>query len=148
MRWRIEIAVLVFVIALAGCATALPLPAPDMSADWKILQGQAVWKPKPGDGIAGELLVATNSTGDFVVEFAKPPITIAHAQRSGPRWSVQFPAQQKSFGGQGRAPARIIWLHLPPALASRDNQWQVTTNSNGWLMSNRRGETLEGFLAP
>jgi hypothetical protein len=144
MRWRIEIVALA---ALAGCSTA-PLPAPDMSADWKILQGQAVWKPKAGDGIAGELLVATNSTGDFVVEFAKPPITIAHAQRSGPRWSVQFPAQQKSFGGRGDAPARIIWLHLPPALAGRDKQWQVTTNSNGWRMSNQRGETLEGFFAP
>jgi hypothetical protein len=148
MRWRIEIVAIVSIVALASCATSPPLQAPDMSADWKILQGQAVWKPKAGDGIAGELLVATNSTGDFVVEFAKPPITIAHAQRSGPRWSVQFPPQQKSFSGRGDGPARIIWLHLPPALAGRDKQWQVTTNSNGWRMSNQRGETLEGFLTP
>jgi hypothetical protein len=144
MRWPVEI---VAVAALAGCATA-PLPAPEMSADWKIFQGQAVWKPKIGDGIAGELLVATNSAGDFVVEFAKPPITIAHAQRTGERWSVQFPAQQKSSSGRGNGPARVIWLHLPPALAGRDKEWQVTTNSNGWRIGNRRGETLEGFLAP
>ena len=71
MRWRVEIFA---IAALAGCATA-PLPVPDMSdtsAGWKILQGQAVWKPKAGDGIAGELLVATNGVGNFVVEFAKP----------------------------------------------------------------------------
>jgi hypothetical protein len=147
MRWRNKLAATVLVAALAGCATA-PLPAPDMSADWKILQGQAVWKPKGGDGIAGELLVATNSVGDFVVEFAKPPITIAHAQRTGKQWSVQFPVQQKSYSGRGHGPARVIWLHLPPALAGRDKQWSMTTNSNGWLMRNRRGETLEGFLAP
>ena len=144
MRWPIEICGL---LALAGCATA-PLPAPQMTADWKILQGQAVWKPKAGDGIAGELLLATNSVGDFVVEFAKPPITIAHAQRSGARWSVQFPAQKKSYGGRGNGPARVIWLHLAPAMNGRGDRWQFTTNSNGWLMSNQRGETLEGYLAP
>ena len=147
MRWRIEI--FAFAI-LAGCATA-PLPAPDISdtsAGWKILQGQAVWKPKAGDGIAGELLVATNRAGDFVVEFAKPPITIAHAQRVGDSWTVEFPAQKKSFAGRGDGPARIIWVRLPPALAERDKQWEITTNSNGWRISNRRGETLEGFLAP
>ena len=147
MRWRVEI---LAVAILAGCATA-PMPQPDMSdanAGWKILQGQAVWKPKGGDGIAGELLVATNRVGDFVVEFAKPPITIAHAQRSADRWSVAFPAQKKSYRGRGSGPGRVIWLHLPPALAGRDQQWLVTTNANGWRISNKRGETLEGFLSP
>ena len=144
MRWPIEI---VSLLTLAGCASA-PLPAPTMTADWKILQGQAIWKPQTGDGIAGELLVATNSTGDFVVEFSKPPITIAHAQRSGDRWSVQFPAQKKSYGGRGSGPSRVIWLHLPPALSGRNDKWQLTTNATGWRMENRRGETLEGFLAP
>ena len=144
MRWPIEI---VAVLTLAGCASA-PLPAPNMTADWKILQGQAVWKPQAGDGIAGELLVATNSTGDFVVEFSKPPITIAHAQRSGNQWSVQFPAQKKSYGGRGVGPSRVIWLHLAPTLNGRNDKWQLTTNSNGWRLANRRGETLEGFLAP
>jgi hypothetical protein len=146
MRWRIEIFA---IAALAGCATT-PLPKPDMdvSSGWRILQGQAVWKPKAGDGIAGELLVATNRVGDFVVEFAKPPITIAHAQRSGDRWSVEFPAQKKSYAGSGSGPARVIWLHLPSALASRDTKWTMTTNSNGFRISNKRGETLEGFLTP
>ena len=147
MRWRIEIFA---IAALAGCATA-PLPVPDMSdtsASWKILQGQAVWKPKAGDGIAGELLVATNSVGDFVVEFAKPPITIAHAQRSGSQWSVEFPAQKKSYAGRGNGPNRVIWLHLAPALIGRDKQWQMITNANGWRIANPRGETLEGFLNP
>jgi hypothetical protein len=147
MRWRTEIFA---IAALAGCATA-PLPQPDMSdasSGWKILQGQAVWKPKAGDGIAGELLVATNRAGDFVVEFAKPPITIAHAQRSGDRWSVDFPAQKKSYAGRGSGPARIIWLHLPPTLAGHETKWTLTTNSNGFRLSNDGGETLEGFLVP
>lgn len=147
MRWRIEICTLA---ALAGCATG-PLPSPDISdaaSGWKILQGQAVWKPKAGDGIAGELLVATNRAGDFVVEFAKPPITIAHAQRAGDQWSLNFPAQKKSYNGRGNAPARVIWLHLAPALAGVDNKWEMTTNSNGFRISSQRGETLEGFLTP
>jgi hypothetical protein len=144
MRWRVEIVALAM---LGGCATA-PLPPPDMSGDWKILQGQAVWKPKAGNGIAGELLVATNSVGDFVVEFSKTPIVIAHAQRSGDRWSVEFPTQKKSFAGRGAGPARVIWLHLPPALTGRDNKWTMTTNANGWKINNRRGESLEGYLAP
>src|SRR6476620_5555888 len=144
MRWRIEFAA---VAVMAGCATA-PLPPPDMSADWKIRQGQAIWKPSGGDGIAGELLVATNRVGDFVVEFAKPPISIAHAQRSGDRWSVEFPAQKKSYAGRGSGPARVIWLHLPPTLAGRDTEWTMTTNNNVFRISNKRGETLEGFLAP
>jgi hypothetical protein len=147
MRWRIEIFA---IAALAGCAIG-PLPQPDMSnaaSGWKILQGQAVWKPKPGDGIAGELLIATNRVGDFVVEFAKPPITIARAQRSGESWSVDFPAQKKSYAGRGAGPARVIWLHLPAALAGSDAKWTATTNDNGFQMSNNRGETLEGFLTP
>lgn len=147
MRWRNEFVAGGAALIFAGCATA-PLPAPDMTADWKILQGQAVWKPRGGDGIAGELLVATNSVGDFVVEFAKPPITIAHAQRSGARWTIEFPAQQKSYGGRGNGPAQVIWLHLAAALADVDKRWQLTTNNNGWTMGNGRGETLEGFLTP
>src|SRR4051794_19345155 len=65
---RFRVSVVVCALA-AGCAMA-PLSAPEMGADWKIQQGQAVWNPKPGQGIAGELLVATNRAGDFVVEFA------------------------------------------------------------------------------
>lgn len=144
MRWRIEILAL---LTLVGCATT-PLPPPEMSADWTTLQGQAVWKPKAGHGIAGELLLATNSLGDFVVEFAKPPITIAQAQRSGERWSFEFPAEKKSYAGRGKGPARVIWLHLAPALTGRDEHWQTATTANGWRITNNRGETLEGYFAP
>lgn len=144
MRWRIEIFALLMV---AGCAST-PLPAPEMSADWKTLQGQAVWKPKGGGGIAGELLLATNSVGDFVVEFAKPPITIARAQRSGDRWTFEFPAQKKAYNGAGKGPSRVIWLHVAPALQGRDKNWQSTTTTNGWRIANNRGESLEGYFAP
>jgi hypothetical protein len=147
MRWRIEIFAM---LGFAGCATAPlpPLQSMENVADWKILQGQAVWRPKGGDGIAGELLVATNLVGDFVVEFNKTPISIAHAERAGDRWDVKFPAQKKEYSGRGAGPSRVVWLRLAPALAGRDSKWQLTTNSTGWQISNGRGETLEGFLAP
>lgn len=130
-----------------GCATA-PLPAPDMTADWRIQHGQAVWTPAQAkDGIAGELLVATNSYGDFVVEFSKPPINIATAQRTDSRWQATFPAENKRYAGAGAGPSRLIWLHLVPALQGRDKNWSFTTNQSGWLLE-RKGETLEGFLQP
>jgi hypothetical protein len=135
-------------LVASGCATA-PLPPPQMDANWKVQQGQAVWTPpKAKSGIAGELLVATNSTGDFVVEFSKPPIAIANAQRHGAQWQVEFPAQQKRYGGRGAGPSRIIWLHLPPALSGQSTRdWKFTTNSAGWRLEHN-GESLEGFLAP
>lgn len=114
-----------------------------MTSDWKLRQGQAVW-----NGIAGELLVATNTTGDFVIEFSKPPITIVNAQRSGERWQVEFPAEQKKYQGSGAGPSRIIWLRLAPALAGTASEWKITTNNVGWRMENKHGETLEGYLAP
>jgi hypothetical protein len=135
-------------LALGGCASA-PLAPPEMTADWKIHQGQATWKPRPGPGISGELLVATNSTGDFFIEFSKPPITIANAQRSGKRWHFEFPGAQKSYSGRGAGPGRVIWLHVVPALAGREKGWALSTNANGnWRLENRRGESLEGFLSP
>lgn len=117
---------------------------PEMTSDWKLRQGQAVWR-----GLAGELIVATNLNGDFVVEFSKPPITIASAQRSGEQWQVEFPAERKTLRGRGAGPSQIVWLHLAPALAGRTNAgWQLTMNNGGWRMKHRGGETLEGFLSP
>jgi hypothetical protein len=129
-----------------GCASA-PLTAPEMTADWKIQQGQAVWKPRGGSGIAGELLVATNKSGDFVVEFSKPPITIATARRSGKQWQLEFPAERKSYRGRGAGPSRVVWLRLPMALAGGESGWKVSTNTMGWRLE-RGKESLEGFLAP
>lgn len=146
VRWREKGATLSLAL-LAGCSTA-PLAPPQMSSDWKIHQGQAVWQPKPGARIAGELLVATNSAGNFIVEFSKPPITIATAQRDGARWQFEFPAEKKSYRGQGRGPSRVIWLHLAPALAGRDSTWRVSITNENWRIENKRGETLEGYLSP
>lgn len=119
-----------------------------MTSDWSVHQGQAVWAvPGAKDGVAGELLVATNSTGDFVVEFAKPPITIANAQRNGKRWQVSFPAAKRRYSGVGDGPKQIIWLKLAPALSGQADGWNFSTNANGWHLE-RKGESLEGFLAP
>jgi len=146
MRLRNNL-VFVFLALAVGCATA-PLTPPEMGADWKVQRGQAVWTPpKAKGGIAGELLVATNNAGDFVVEFSKPPIAIAQAQRVGKNWQVEFPAEQKSYRGRGSGPERVIWLHLPGALAGKPGSWSFLTNASGWKLE-RNGESLEGFLAP
>ncbi len=146
MRWRADIAA-ASLVAWVGCATA-PLPPVEMSGDWKTLSGQAVWRPQKEGGIAGELLFATNSLGDFWVEFAKPPITIVTARRSADRWQVEFPAQGRVHAGNGPGPAGLIWLHLAPALGKRSNTWHMSTNTSGWRIENRKGESLEGFFAP
>lgn len=145
MRWRLNFAGAICAAAM-GCASA-PLPAPEITADWKVQQGQAVWKPRGGSGIAGELLMATNSSGDFVVEFSKPPIAIASARRSGKSWQIEFPAERKSYRGRGTGPSRVVWLRLAPALAGADSSWKLSTNSNGWRIE-KGAESLEGFLAP
>jgi hypothetical protein len=148
MRPRVKSALFFLVaISLTGCAIA-PLQPPEITSDWKVQQGQAVWTPpKAKNGIAGELLVATNSSGDFIVEFSKPPITIANAQRVGKNWQVEFPGEQKSYRGRGAGPSRVIWLHLPPALAGSPGEWNFAVNANGWKLE-KDGEALEGFLAP
>lgn len=125
---------------LAGCATA-PMSGPTVTADWRVHTGQAIWTPKgAAAGIAGELMMATNSTGDFVIEFSKPPFTIASAKRMGDRWQAEFPGEQKRFGGRGKGPERIIWLRLPEALR------RVETREGIWSVE-RGTEKLEGYFA-
>lgn len=125
---------------LAGCASA-PMSGPTVTEDWRVHTGQAIWTPKGAKaGIAGELMMATNSVGDFVVEFSKPPFTIARARRTGEQWQVDFPGEQKQFRGRGKGSSRIIWLRLPEALQKgepRDGNWAIE----------RGTEKLEGYFA-
>lgn len=142
---RVELALAA--ILMIGCAIP-PLAPPEITSNWTVRQGQAVWTPpRAKDGVAGELLVATNSHGDFIVEFSKPPITIANAQRLGKTWQVEFPAEAKSYRGRGVGPSRLIWIHLPPALAGARGDWHFSTNASGWRVE-RKDEALEGFFEP
>lgn len=140
-------AVSLVAVLLAGCATA-PMSGPEVGADWQVRTGQAVWTP-PGRamGIAGELMVATNAAGDFVVEFAKPPFTIATARREEARWQVEFPAEEKRYGGRGRGPGRILWLQFVPAIQGRGGDWKFEAQEDGSWSLARKGEKLEGYLA-
>src|SRR6266545_4153823 len=78
--------------ALTGCQTAPPAPPVNLSEPgWVIRQGQAVWRPKPREtDVAGDLLVAMHRDGRSVVQFTKPPLSLAVAQRDTNSWRVQL----------------------------------------------------------
>jgi hypothetical protein len=133
-----------------SCRTTPPLPAANLSIPgWRIQQGQAVWKPtRDRPELTGELILATNASGDFFVQFAKPPFTLATAQVAGDRWQIEFGSGDYSRRGRGQPPTRFAWFQLPAALdgASAGRDWRFErVATNFWRMENRRtGEALEG----
>ena len=133
----------------AGCATT-EVPEPDLSQGWTVRQGQAVWFPNSkSSGLAGELIVATNSAGDFMIEFAKPPLSIVEARRIGRAWTVSYGMADRTFSGRGSAPGRIGWLHLVPALEGERRGWMISHSADGWTVANpKTGERWEGYLEP
>jgi len=146
-----------FLFALAfcvSCRTTNCLPPADFSAPgWRVQQGQAVWKPaKNRPELVGDLLLATNTDGNFFVQFSKNPFPLATAQISGDRWQIEFGADEHAWRGRGATPERFIWFQLPRALMAGNvsRNWQferVTTNA--WRLANpRTGETLEGKFFP
>jgi hypothetical protein len=137
---------------LAGCLSP-PLRAPiDLSGpEWTRREGQAVWQAGPKtSGVAGDLLVATHPDGTSLIQFIKPPVPFAIAQRTTNSWQVQFFAQNKTYAGRGRPPSRILWLHLPDALAGHPTQGMrfVERDAPGrWSLENpATGESLTGFF--
>jgi hypothetical protein len=131
-----------------------PLPPADLSAPgWRVQQGQAVWRPtKERPELTGEILVATNRTGEFFVQFSKTPFTLAMAQVINGQWQIEFGSGDYSRSGRGAPPARFGWFQLPLALRgermSRDWQFE-RTGTNFWRLNNRRtGELLEGSFFP
>jgi hypothetical protein len=137
---------------LAGCLSLPPQAPVDLTGpDWTVRNGQAVWKQsRDGTEIAGELLVASHPDGSAIVQFTKPPLPFASARQTPGHWQVQFFAQNQTYAGRGRPPARVIWLQLPLALAGRGaaSGWLLTRGSDdGWRFENTRsGESLAGFL--
>jgi hypothetical protein len=135
---------------LASCRTAPPPPAADFSAPgWRVQLGQAIWKPAANRSeLAGDLLLATNTNGDYFVQLTKDPFPLATAESVDGRWQIEFGADEHSWRGRGEPPARFVWFQLPRALLGEKiaGNWHfeiVTTNS--WRLENKRtGETLEG----
>ncbi|HEU0011162.1 MAG TPA: hypothetical protein VFT34_15195 [Verrucomicrobiae bacterium] len=137
------------------CCRSLPLQPPiDFSGPgWNLREGQAVWRPRAdADGIAGDLLVATHPDGRSVVQFTKTPLPFIVAQRTPHGWQAQIIPRNKTYSGRGAPPARLLWLHLPEALAGRKpgGEFSFSKRSDGgWLFERRAtGESLEGFLEP
>ena len=93
-----------------SCRTAPPLPAADFSAPgWRVMQGQAVWKPaRDRAELAGDLLLATNSDGDVFVQLTKTPFPLASAEVAGDRWQIAFGANEYSWRGRGQPPSRFV----------------------------------------
>jgi len=137
-----------------ACRSIHRMPLVDLSSPgWSVCQGQAVWKPtRTKPELAGELIVATNTAGDFFVQFSKLPFTLATAQRIGAHWQIEFGAGDVAMSGRGRPPSRLAWLELPHAIARGNaaRPWQFEGKaSNAWLLENpRTGETIEGYLLP
>ena len=141
-------------IYCAGCRTARPLPPADFSAPgWRVLEGQAVWKPCASrPELAGDLVLATNVNGNYFIQFSKIPFPLATAQVAGDQWEVDFGADKYSWHGHGAPPVRFGWLQLPRALlGKRDGgNWRFNpVGTNSWRLQNSRtGESLEGEFFP
>ena len=141
-------------VLVAGCRTAPPLPPADLSASgWHLQQGQAIWKPtRSRPELAGELLCATNASGDFFVQFSKPPFSLATAQVMNGQWQIEFGNGEHRWSGRGEPPSRFVWFQLPHALADEPlkSNWRFTrTLADSWRLENpRTGESLEGGFFP
>jgi hypothetical protein len=122
-------------------------------AGWRVLQGQALWRPKSGlPEFGGDLVLARDDAGHCLIQFDKTPMAILSAQTTSNRWLIKFPQRQMSFSGHGSGPTRFGWLYLPTALDGRPlpkNFRFEQKPDGGWRLENvRTGETVEGFLSP
>ena len=139
---------------LSGCRTPPRLPPADLAAPgWRVQQGQAVWKPtRSRPELAGELILATRTNGDFFVQFAKTPFSLATAQVLDGQWQIEFGDGKRRWGGRGETPGRFAWFQLPHALTngSLAKHWRCTHPApDSWRLENlRTGESLEGGFFP
>ena len=134
---------------VAGCRTTAPLPRVNLKEPgWTVHSGQAVWtRQRGGEGVAGDILVATNPDGRAFVQFSKGPFPVLVAQSTWQRWSVEIPPQNKRYSGHGRPPKRLMLLYLPRVLLGqplpRHWTWQKLSHG-GWKLENAgSGESLE-----
>ncbi len=147
-------ALLVMLAGIISCRTASPLPPADLSAPgWRVMQGQALWKPSRQHAeLAADLMVATNTTGDYLVQLTKDPFPLVTAEVVGGQWQIQFQAGRYSRSGHGPPPARFPWFQLPRALrgAAPGPDWRFEwLNTNAWRLENpETGERLEGAFFP
>lgn len=135
-----------------SCRTAHPLaPADFSSPGWRLLQGQAIWRPSKGrPELAGDFLLAVNADGDYVIQFSKTPFALASAQVAAGRWQIEL--ARHSWRGRGAPPTRFLWFQLPLVLdgAPAAVPWRLTRRADrSWRLDNAgTGEFLEGQFFP
>jgi len=151
---RVEIIFMVAVLWLAGgCQSPVHSLFTAGGADWRVQQGQALWRPGRGlPEFGGDLVLASDGAGRHLIQFDKTPLTILSAQTTSNRWLIKFPQRDLSFSGFGPGPSRFGWLYLPAALDGKPlpkNLHFTRQADGGWRLENSRtGETVEGFLPP
>ena len=141
--------------ALLGCRTVPDFPPVDLSErGWRVMQGQAVWKPdRNAPELSGELIWAAHRDGRFLLQFSKTPITIVEARGSEEQWQVSFPAQGRTISGSQKRspPERLGWLYFARALRGEQpgGDWAVLHRNERWTLGNARtGEMIQGILQP
>jgi hypothetical protein len=141
-------------VCCASCTTLKDLPPVDLSAPgWVVHSGQAVWLPGGGRAeITGDLVFATNNTGDCFVQLLKTPFPIVTAQNVAGAWQIEFGANEHHWQGKGNPPGRFVWFHLPAALAGAPlpPNWRLekTSAASFKLQNTSTGESLEGQFFP
>lgn len=134
----------------AGCKTPSSMPPANLSAPgWTVLRGQAIWSP-PRDRpeIAGDLILATNVDGSFLIQFSKSPLTLATAQVENNEWEIRLGNDKYAWRGGGVPPDRFLWFQLPRALLGQPmtDDWKFDRSVEGlWRLQNSKThEKLEG----
>jgi len=76
-----------------------------------------LWRSKKeAPEIAGEVILATNTTGHAFIQFLKNPLPLVTAQISPQGWQIEFIPEKRHFNGPGAPPRQLLWLHLLRAL--------------------------------
>ena len=150
LKFARALAATLFLLA-AGCAT-VSLPPVDLKAPgWTTRQGEAVWhRQRGGEGVAGDLFLATRADGSALVQFSKASFPLVVARTVPGAWSVNFPPQNRHYSGRSRPPARIIFLQLPAVLQGRAPPKHWTwhpVDQGGWRLENEEtGEALDVYF--
>jgi hypothetical protein len=144
-------ALLALAFVAVSCRTVQLPPADFSRPGWQVHEGQAVWRPtRKRPELAGDLLLATNTEGDFFIRFAKTPFTLATAREQAGAWQIDFGGGMHVFSGHGSPPRRFAWFQLPGALDGRKPPppWKFTAlPDDSWRLENpHTGESLEGYL--
>ncbi len=153
--WILALSAVLLHVVAAGCRALPRLPPADLATPgWSTRHGQAIWTSAPqGEGVAGELVVATRADGACFVQFAKPPFTLATARAEPGGWTLDLAAGPARRGGAGSPPPHVVWFALAAAMSDPPGArggWHFESRpQGGWRLAHpETGEVLEGFLSP